>query len=239
VRASLPPGLLRPAGRFAAGSAAADAARVTAELVAGGCAVALERFPAGDAAELLLLAARLRDEGLAPRAELTVAVGALGPAAAGSVTGQALECGLGVALEGAVAAVDALAARLPDARVVVPAGEPGAEERCRALGDGPVRLVQGRGAAADLAFVRCLNVLMSRDGSPAVAATDPRLVAIAGERAAWYDRPPDTWEHVMPYGVRTDHQRRLLAAGHRVRLSVPWGPMAAAAVPLRRLAGRS
>jgi proline dehydrogenase len=238
VRAGLLPGLPRLVDRYAAGADVPAAARVARELLAEGRDVALERLPAGNAAELLLLAARLRDDGLGSRVEVTVPVDALGPAAAGSVAGQALEGGLGVALEGTVVAVDALAARLPAARVVVPAGEPGAEERCRLLGDGPVRLVQGRGSAADLAFVRCLNVLMSRNGRPAVAATDARLVAIAGERAAWYDRPPDSWEHVMPYGVRTDEQRRLLAAGYRVRVAVPWGP-AAVAAPLRRLAGRS
>jgi proline dehydrogenase len=199
--------------------------------------VALERLPAGQGPELLILATQLRDDGLGARVELTVPVDALGAADAEPVARQVLQCGLGVALEGTVTTVDALAARLPGARVVVPSGEPGAEERCRLLGDGPVRLVQGRGAAADLAFVRCLNILMSRDGRPAVAATDPRLVAIAGERAAWFDRPSDSWEHVMPYGVRTDDQRRLLAAGHRVRVAVPWGP-AAATAGLRRLAGR-
>jgi proline dehydrogenase len=238
VRAGLLPGLPRLVDRYAAGAGVAAAARVARQLLAEGRDVALERLPTGNAAELLLLAARLRDDGLGSRVEVTVPVDALGPAAAGSVAGQALEGGLGVALEGTVVAVDALAPRLPAARVVVPAGEPGAEERCRLLGDGPVRLVQGRGSAADLAFVRCLNVLLSRNGRPAVAVTDPRLVAIAGERAAWYDRPPDSWEHVMPYGVRTDEQRRLLAAGYRVRVAVPWGP-AAVAAPLRRLAGRS
>ena len=237
MRAGLLPGLPRLVDRYAAGADATAAARVTRELVAEGRDVALERLPAGNAAELLLLAARLRDDGLAARAELTVPVDALGPAAAESVTAQALECGTAVALAGTVVTVDELAGRLPAARVVLPAGEPGAEERCRLLGDGPVRLVQGRGAGADLAFVRCLNVLMSRDGRPAVAATDPRLVAIAGERAAWYDRPPDSWEHVMPYGVRIDDQRQLVAAGYRVRVAVPWGP-AAVAAPLRRLAGR-
>jgi proline dehydrogenase len=56
-----------------------------------------------------------------------------------------------------------------------------------------------------------------------VATTDPRLIAIAGERAAWNDRPPESWEHVMPYGVRTDEQQRLVAAGSGVRVSLPSG----------------
>jgi hypothetical protein len=37
--------------------------------------------------------------------------------------------------------------------------------------------------------------------------------------------------------VHTAEQQRLTAAGYRVRVAVPWGP-AAAAAPLRRLAGR-
>jgi proline dehydrogenase len=109
---------------------------------------------------------------------------------------------------------------LPAARIVVPAAEPGAESWCRDLAGGRVRLTAGRGARADLAFVRCLNVLMAGGGHPAVATADPRLVAITGERAAWNDRTPDSWEHVMPYRVRRYDRRRLLAAGYRVRVAV-------------------
>jgi proline dehydrogenase len=104
-----------------------------------------------------------------------------------------------------------------------------------------VRLVDGRGPGADLAFVRCLNVLMAGPGTPGVATTDPRLIAIAGERAAWYERTPESWEHVMPRGVRTDEQQRLAAAGYRVRVTVPSGPGPAATVlagVVRRLTGR-
>jgi proline dehydrogenase len=238
VRARPLSGLVRLLDRYAAGPEVGDAVRAAAEVVADGCDVALERLPTGSAAELLLLTAALRDGGLAARTEVTVAVDALGPAGAETAVARALETGAGVALQGTATPVDALAGRFSTARVVVPAAEPGAEERCRLLAGGAVRLVQGRGAADGLAFVRCLNVLMSGPGRPAVAATDPRLIAIAGERAAWNDRPPDSWEHVMPYGVRTDERRRLTAAGYRVRVAVPWGP-AAASAPLRRLAGRS
>jgi proline dehydrogenase len=145
-----------------------------------------------------------------------------------------------VALTGrpeAVAAVD-----LSVARIVVPAGEPGAEARCREHAGGRVRLVQGRGAAAGLAFVRCLNVLMAGDGRPAIAASDPRLIAIAGERAAWNGRSPDSWEHVLPYGVLTDEQHRLVAAGYAVRVAVPSGTGAVLlglSAAARRLGNRS
>jgi proline dehydrogenase len=79
---------------------------------------------------------------------------------------------------------------------------------------------------------------MSGAGRPGVASTDPRLIAIAGERAAWNDRTAESWEHVMPYGVRSDEQRRLVAAGYRVRVTVPSGTGALGLVA-RRLGGRS
>jgi proline dehydrogenase len=42
----------------------------------------------------------------------------------------------------------------------------------------------------------------------------------------------------MSYGIRTEQQRRLVASGSAVRVSVPSGPGAAAAL-VRRLAGRA
>ena len=68
--------------------------------------------------------------------------------------------------------------------------------------------------------MRCLNVLMAEEGRPGIAASDPRLIAIAGERAAWNGRTPDSWELVMPYGVLTHEQERLVAAGNTVRVTV-------------------
>jgi proline dehydrogenase len=236
VPAPAVPGLQRALGRFTGGPSAADAVRVAAELAASGRDVAFGHAPPGATGALTVLVAQLSREGLTGRCEIAVPVDVLGPAAA-TLAGRLLDAGVGVALEGEAEPVDALARRLPSARVVVPAAEPGAEERCRLLAEGRVRLVAGRGAAAALAFVRCLNVLMSGSGRPAIATTDRRLVAIAGERAAWNDRSADSWEHVMPLGVRTDEQRRLVAAGYRVRVTVPWGPDAPAAV-LRRMAGR-
>lgn len=194
-----------------------DPVAAAADAAAAGCLVALEHGSADDpAAGLRDLVARVAGTGLAGACELTVPVDRLGAAAAG-VARAAAGAGLGVALEGTPAAVDALAAAVGTATVVVRATAD-AEDRCRALAAGRVRLTAGRGAAADLAFVRCLNVLMSGSGHPAVGTTDPRLVAIAGERAAWNDRDPDSWEYVMPWQVRSEQQRRLVAGGYRVRV---------------------
>ena len=227
------------AARFIAGPRVDDALRVARELVRAGRRVALDHVPSrsADAAdELEALAVRLAGAGLAVHCELTVPVERLAAGGARSVARTAVEHGLGVCLTGPPPSVDPLAAELPGVRTAVACGEPGVEERCRALAGRDVRLLAGRGTAADLALVRCVNVLMPAGGSLAVAAADPRLVAVVGERAAWYDRPPGSWEHVMPYGVRTGEQQRLVAAGVAVRIAVPSGP-GAAALLVRRLAG--
>jgi proline dehydrogenase len=215
-----------------------DPVAAAADATAAGCVVALEQpTAADDPAELRDLVARVVAAGLAGSCALTVPVDRLGDAAAG-VARAAADAGLDVALDGAPAAVDALAAEAGPVTVVVRAADPGAEERCRALAGGRVRLTASgrRGAVADLAFVRCLDVLMSGAGRPGVGTTDPRLVAIAGERAAWNDRAPDSWEYVMPWQVRSEQQRRLVAGGYRVRVVLRSGPVA---TTLRRPAGRS
>jgi proline dehydrogenase len=219
------------AGRLVAGPRVEDGLRVAAGLVAAGSAVALEHRPGtGDdaAVELSALAAGVRAAGPPGNVELTLPVDLV--ADARELAGLAAAAGLGVALEGPADRVDALLPDLPEVRVVVPAGETGAEARCRALAGARVRLRAGRRRAARLAFVRCLDVLMTGDGEPAVATSDPRLIAITGERAAWHGRPSDSWEHVMPWGIRTAEQQRLAAAGSRVRIAVPSGRGAVAAL---------
>jgi proline dehydrogenase len=75
----------------------------------------------------------------------------------------------------------------------------------------------------DKSYVRCLNILMSASGYPMVATHDPRLIAIAEDRAKWFDRAPGEYEFQMLYGVRPDEQLRLARAGHTVRVYVPYG----------------
>ena len=243
MRAQTPSPVRRLLGRrlgavSGAGPDVEDAVRVAAELAASGVTVALEHVPpAGSAdpgAELRRLVDRVAGAGLASSCELTVPVDRLGAAAA-AVAEAARDAGLGVAFEGAPDAVAPLARHHPGAAVVVAADRPGAEQRCRELADGRVRLTEGRGTAADLAFVRCLTVLMAGAGHPSIGTTDPRLVAITGERAAWNERAPESWEYVMPWKVRTGQQRRLVAGGYRVRVVLRSGP----ATPALRPAGRS
>ncbi|MEU8799507.1 proline dehydrogenase family protein [Spirillospora sp. NPDC048819] len=101
----------------------------------------------------------------------------------------------------------------------------------RELAGARVRLVKGAYAEpasvayqgrreVDLAYARGLRTLMRGDGYPMVGSHDPRMIEIALALAA--GRPPDSYEFQMLYGVRAAEQRRL-AAGHRMRVYVPYG----------------
>ncbi|RFU23293.1 hypothetical protein [Geodermatophilus marinus] len=220
-----------------AGPRPGDAARVAAELVAAGHRVELLHVPGpgqrpgdGTAHLAALLADALLADAL-PAGSCRVVLPAGDPAAEG------LPAGVGVVLTGPGEPVDRQVAGTPGAVAAVRAADPDAEARCRALAGGRVRLGTGGGAAADRTAARCLAVLMAGSGEPGVATTDPRLVAVAGERAAWNDRAHHTWEYVMPWRAAIEQQRRLVAAGHRVRVAVPWG--AGVRGGLRHRGGRS
>ncbi len=75
----------------------------------------------------------------------------------------------------------------------------------------------------DKSYVRCLNILMSGPGYPMVATHDPRLIAIAEDRAKWFDRDPGSFEFQLLYGVRPEEQVRLAGEGYPVRVYLPYG----------------
>ncbi len=73
------------------------------------------------------------------------------------------------------------------------------------------------------AYVQCAEALLERGHYPAIATHDERLVkairAYARERGIGRER----FEFQLLYGVRPDLQRTLVAAGHNVRVYVPFG----------------
>jgi proline dehydrogenase len=110
------------------------------------------------------------------------------------------------------------------------------EDDCRALAyeGSRVRLVKGAYAEpasvaysskadVDRAYVRCLNILMEGSGYPMVATHDPEMITQAHRLAAAHGRATDTYEYQMLYGIRPSEQRRLLRAGARVRVYLPYG----------------
>ena len=75
----------------------------------------------------------------------------------------------------------------------------------------------------DKSYVRCLKVLMAGDGYPMVATHDPRMIRIASALATSSGRMPGTYEFQMLFGIRPTEQKRLAAAGEKVRVYVPYG----------------
>ncbi len=105
------------------------------------------------------------------------------------------------------------------------------EDDCRALAvaGSRVRLCKGAyrepgevayqsGAEVDASYRRCLQVLMAGPGYPMVATHDPALIELATGA-----REPGTFELQLLYGIRPLEQERLAAAGHTVRIYVPYG----------------
>ena len=76
-------------------------------------------------------------------------------------------------------------------------------------------------ADVDKAYVRCLRTLLAGGGYPMIATHDLRIVNLAEELVR--ERDPGTVEFQMLYGIRTPEQQRLAAAGHTVRVYVPYG----------------
>jgi len=75
----------------------------------------------------------------------------------------------------------------------------------------------------DRSYVRCLKVLLAGQGYPMIATHDPRLVEIASTLASRYGRDQGSYEFQMLFGIRPEEQRRLVKAGERVRVYIPYG----------------
>jgi proline dehydrogenase len=110
---------------------------------------------------------------------------------------------------------------LDDCRALATAGS--RVRLCKGAYREPPAVAFQRREEVDLNYVRCINVLLAGEGYPMFATHDPRLVAIAADRALWHGRKPDEFEFQMLYGIRPDEQRRLATAGHTVRVYIPYG----------------
>ena len=94
---------------------------------------------------------------------------------------------------------------------------------CKGAYDEPASVAFRDRAEVDRSYVRCLAVLMAGAGRPMVATHDPRLVAIAQDRARAHGRGADSYEFQMLYGIRPQEQLRLAGEGHPVRVYTPYG----------------
>ena len=78
-------------------------------------------------------------------------------------------------------------------------------------------------AEVDESYARLMERLLLEGTRPALATHDERLVKRAVEIVKANGVPRDRFEFQMLYGVRRDLQERLLGAGYRVRVYVPYG----------------
>jgi proline dehydrogenase len=202
--------------------------------------------------EYLSLLSRLAGAALTPAAEVSVKLSALGQKVddrvayehARAICAAAHDAGTTVTLDAedhtttdsTLEILAELRKDFPTTGAVLQAYLRRTEGDCRELSTAGSRVRLCKGAYAepesvafqsaldvDKSYVRCLNILMSGDGYPMVATHDPRLVAIAEDRARWFDRSTDEYEFQMLYGVRPEEQARLAADGQTVRVYVPYG----------------
>jgi proline dehydrogenase len=72
-------------------------------------------------------------------------------------------------------------------------------------------------------FRKCAHELLARGNEPAIATHDEGLIQDTVGFAAETRTPPSRYELQMLYGLRPRRWRELVAAGHRVRIYVPYG----------------
>ncbi|MEO6501698.1 MAG: proline dehydrogenase family protein [Jatrophihabitantaceae bacterium] len=80
-----------------------------------------------------------------------------------------------------------------------------------------------QGHEVEDSYRRCLGVLFGGQGYPMVASHDPAMIAAARSLIVQNRRSADSYEFQMLYGIRPEEQRALAAAGHRMRVYVPYG----------------
>ena len=99
---------------------------------------------------------------------------------------------------------------------------PGSRVRlCKGAYQEPPSVAWQTRAEVRSAYVRCLEIL-ARGAYPMVATHDPMLIS-AAQRILPAVSDGNPHEFQMLYGIRPDEQRRLVAAGERVRVYVPYG----------------
>ncbi len=94
---------------------------------------------------------------------------------------------------------------------------------CKGAYSAPDGIALAARSEVDRNYARCMRILLDGPGYPMLATHDPRLIEIATSRARAVGRAADSFEYQLLFGVRPDEQRRLAAAGARLRVYVPYG----------------
>lgn len=94
---------------------------------------------------------------------------------------------------------------------------------CKGAYAEPIEVALQHREEVSTAFVACARTLLAGDGYPMLATHDPEMIAAVAELARQLGRRPGSFEYQMLYGIRSDEQRRLAAAGQKVCVYVPFG----------------
>jgi proline dehydrogenase len=101
---------------------------------------------------------------------------------------------------------------------------PGSRIRlCKGAYAEPAEVAHQTREEVSASYVACARILLAGDGYPMLATHDPEMIAAVAELATRSGRAPGSYEYQMLYGIRSDEQRRLAAAGETVRVYVPFG----------------
>ena len=87
----------------------------------------------------------------------------------------------------------------------------------------PPSVAHQQKADVDAAFGRLTRLLLDHGVYPAIATHDERLIADTEAYAAERGIGRDRFEFQMLFGIRRDLQSALVAAGHRMRIYLPFG----------------
>ncbi len=94
---------------------------------------------------------------------------------------------------------------------------------CKGAYSEPPEVAFARKEDVDTNYVKLMKLLLDSGTYPAIASHDERIVNGALQHIQEQKISPDRFEFQMLYGIRRDLQRKLVAAGYRLRLYVPYG----------------
>jgi proline dehydrogenase len=94
---------------------------------------------------------------------------------------------------------------------------------CKGAYAEPPEIAYQRRTEVDRSFVELCQMLLDADAYPGVATHDDALMSKVAAYAREREITRDRYEFQMLYGVRRDVQRRLIEAGYRMRIYVPYG----------------
>jgi proline dehydrogenase len=221
-----------------------DALSTAQVLADGGRWISLERSLASvSTSDLTNLAAAIGDSGLAGVCELAVfptEIGAEGTLQVAEACAQArvdLMLGFGddADMDQTFALADECDARGANTGVTVSACLRRTENDCHVQGHRRLRLVKGAHQPAggpifssrhevDKSYIRCVRALIADGHLPSFATHDPRIIEMIEAIADRQLRAVGSYEFAFYLGHGETQQQRLMASGHRIRVSVPFGP---------------